>query len=234
MYTLAAFRQIEETMSYTLPDDVFQLLETLTLKVGGNASLLSKGKATKETLVGLLNKLTTDTYNAISAKVLSANPTPDTMRDVFKVAAGNMFYSKVYARLCHQLLQKNESLKDEVMQLYATYKQKIMDRKATLGDKGTTLFLANLALNGTLDVSEGVAMAHAFQTLVEEDSKGDEEVVAVWVEHVALLMTQTKAFTDACALEPRIQLVLKLDTKVHKGVSLKTVFKYMDVLEHFQ
>jgi len=232
MYTLSAFRQIEETMGYTLPDDVFQLLETLTLKVGGNASLLSKGKANKETLVGMLNKLTTDTYNAISAKVLSANP--DTMRDVFKVAAGNMFYSKVYARLCHQLLQKNESLREEVVQLSATYKQKIVERTVTLGDKGTTLFLANLALNGTLPLSEGVAMAHAFQTLVEEDSQGNEDVVAVWVEHVALLMTQNKAFTVACDMEPRIQLVLKLDTKVHKGVSLKTVFKYMDVLEHFQ
>lgn len=234
MYTLAAFRQIEDTMSYTLPDDVFQLLETLTLKVGGNVSLLSKGKANKETLVGLLNKLTTDTYNAISAKVLSANPTTDTMRDVFKVAAGNMFYSKVYARLCHQLLQKNESLKEEVVQLCAAYKQKIMERTVTLGDKGTTLFLANLALNGTLPLSEGIAMAHAFQTLVEEDSHGDEDVVAVWVDHVALLLTQNKAFTEACALMPRIQLILKLDTKVHKGVSLKTVFKYMDVLEHFQ
>ena len=234
MYTLAAFRQIEETMSYTLPDDVFQLLETLTLKVGGNALLLSKGKANKETLVGLLNKLTTDTYNAISAKVLSANPTCETMRDVFKVAAGNMFYSKVYARLCHQLLQKNESLRLEVTQLCATYQQKIVEREVTLGDKGTTLFLANLALNGTLPLSEGVAIAHAFQTLVEEDSKCDEDMVAIWVDHVSLLLTQNKAFTDACALDPRIQVLLKLDTKVHKGISLKTVFKYMDVLEHFQ
>ena len=231
MYTLAAYRQIEEKMEhFMLPDFVYQVIESLTVKVGGNVSLVQK--QVKESLVGLLNKLTTDTYSTISTKILTSSPCVETIDDIFKVACNNMFYSKVYARLCSQIVAKNESLRQVVFSKCKDY----IDSVETVSAKtrGTTLFVSNLALNGTIPLSEGVRLATTLQTLVESNTEGDEETVNEWVEHIAVVLMLSETLMNACALESRIRAVTELDTSKHSGVSLKVVFKYMDILEHFK
>jgi hypothetical protein len=231
MYSLLSYRQIEEKMeNYMLSDCVYQIIESLTLKVGGNTSLVQKN--VKESLVGLLNKLTNDTYATISTKILASAPSPETIEDIFKVAVNNMFYSKLYARLCSQLVSKNELLRPIVLDKCQGYIASVKE----VGSKtrGTTLFVANLALNGTIPLSEGVRLGSLLQQYVEENMDGDEDIVAEWVEHLALLLMLNKTLTDACGLEERIRLLTEIDTSKHKGISLKTVFKYMDILEHFK
>jgi hypothetical protein len=225
------FRQIEERMDhYMLPDEVYQIIEKLTLKVGGTSS--SVQKQTKESLVGLLNKLTTDTYATISTKILASTPTTETLDELFKVASNNMFYSKVYARLCNQLVSMNESFRAVVHQKCSAFIGEASE--VTLKHRGMTLFVTNLALNGTLPISEYVRLAHSFQDLVESNVQGDEDRVYEWTEHLALLLTVNKSLTDTCALEPRMKGVVELDSKNNKGITLKVVFKFMDILDHFK
>ena len=231
MYTLAAFRQIEERMDhYMLPDYVYDVIQSLTLKVGGNASLVQK--QVKESLVGLLNKLTTDTYATISTKILASTPTTETIDDIFKVASNNMFYSKVYARLCNQLVVKTDVLRAVVQDKCVAY----IDQGGytTAKNRGTTVFVANLALNGTLPMAECVRMAHAIQNRIEVNTDGEEDEVTELVEHLGLILMLNKTVTDACALESRMRAIVDLDTKTNKGITLKIVFKYMDILEHFK
>ena len=231
MYTLASFRQIEEKMDhFMLPDLVYQVIESLTLKVGGNASLVQK--QVKESLVGLLNKLTTDTYAAISSKILASTPTVETIDDLFKVASNNMFYSKVYARLCHQVVLKNEALREVVHEKCTVYIGQCGNINAK--HRGMTVFVANLALNGTIPLAEGVRLATTLQTMIEANTCGEEEVVSEWVEHLSLVLMLNKSLTEACALEPRMRSILDLDTNSNKGVTLKIVFRYMDILDHFK
>ena len=231
MYTLAAFRQIEERMvTFVLPDYVYEVIESLTLKVGGSASLVQK--QVKESFVGLLNKLTTDTYAAISTKILASTPVVETIDDLFKVAVNNVFYSKVYARLCNQLVLKNEALREVVNVKCTTYVAQCAN--VTAKNRGMTVFLANLALNGTVPMAECVKLATAFQTLVEVNSNGDEDQVSEWVEHLGLILMLHKSVTEACALEKRIKGILDMDTKTNKAITLKVVFKYMDISDHFK
>ena len=148
MYTLKAFRTIEETMGeFALPEEVFALLEMLTQKVGGNTALMTRGKMTKESMNGLLNKLTNDTYLQISTKVLNSNPTQATIDTLFKVACGNMFYSKVYARLCNQIVEVKEALRPCVADKCSEHVQKLQAGvQEALKDRGLTLFATNLSL----------------------------------------------------------------------------------------
>jgi hypothetical protein len=231
MYSLAAFRQIEERMEpFVLPAKIYEIIESLTIKVGGQAAFVQK--QVKESLVGLLNKLTNDTYTAISSKILASSPTVETIDDIFKVACNNTFYSKVYARLCNQIIAKNESVRTHVQEKCTAFID--CAEQVTSKDRGMTTFVANLALNGTLPLSECVRYAHLLQSNVEANTEGNDETVAEYVEHLAILLTLNKSLTDACALEPRIKVTVELDTKKYKGVTLKTVFKYMDILDHFK
>ena len=231
MYSLAAFRQIEEGMeNYMLPESIYTIIEILTVKVGGSAT--SVPKQAKESLLTLLNKLTNDTYSTISTKILTASPTSETLTDVFKVAANNMFYSKLYARLCHQIVNKNEALRPCILEKCTTYIESSIE--VTSKQRSMTVFVTNLALNGTIPMSECVRLVHKFQTQIEANTDGDEDTVSEWVEHLALILTSNKTIMETCALEPRIQSIVELDTKKHKGITLKIIFKYMDVLEHFK
>lgn len=236
MYTLKTIRTIEEAMGdYVLPEHVFSILETLTQKVGGNTALMSRGKMTKESLNGLLNKLTTDTYLQISTKVMNSNPTQATIDTLFKVAGGNMFYSKVYARLCNQIVELKEALRPCVLEKCAAHLLGLEggDQEA-MRERGLTLFTTNLALNGCIPMDTCVEMARTLQTKVEENLDGDEETVSAYVDHLTVVLTQNKVLTDSCKLEARVRSVSEVDTKKHKGVSLKVVFKCMDILDHFK
>ena len=231
MYSLAAFRQIEEGMeNYMLPESIYTIIEVLTVKVGGSAT--SVPKQAKESLLTLLNKLTNDTYSTISTKILTASPTSETLTDVFKVAANNMFYSKLYARLCHQIVNKNEALRPCILEKCTTYIDSSLE--VTSKQRSMTVFVTNLALNGTIPTSECVRLVYKFQTQIEANTDGDEDIVSEWVEHLALILTSNKTIMDTCSLEPRIQSIVELDPKKHKGITLKIIFKYMDVLEHFK
>jgi hypothetical protein len=231
MFSLKSIRDIEEKMGeYSLSEEVFAVIAMLTSKVGGNTLLLSKGKVNKESLNGLLNKLTNDTYNQIAAKVLSSVPTSDTIDTIIKVANGNMFYSKVYARLCHQIIEKNDGLRVHLLEKCTSH----VDGIANIGERGLTLFVTNLALNGCVPMELCVDMANRIQTKIEEHKDDDEEVVSTYIDHLTLILTQTKALTETCALEARVRTVSETDTKKHKGISLKNVFKCMDILDHFK
>ena len=226
MYTLERIKSIET--NYTLPDHVLEVLDALLMKIGGNPLAVSSNK---ESLKGLLNKLTADTYNAISAKILKSKPSLETVDDIFKTAHANMFYSKLYARLCLQMAPHAE-IQQRIVEKSEAYVKDVAN--VTAEDRGATLFVCNLGLNGTIPMQLCTAMAKALQNAVEGNLDGDEEKTFVYVDHLALVLTQNKAFTDECALGPSIQKMLDLDTKRHKGISLKIIFKYMDIIDHFK
>ena len=226
MYTLERIKSIET--NYTLPDHVLEVLDALLLKIGGNPLAVSTNK---ESLKGLLNKLTNDTYNAISAKILKSKPSLETVEDIFKTAHANMFYSKLYARLCLQMAP-NAEMQQRILEKCEAYVKDVANVSAE--DRGASLFVCNLGLNGTIPLQLCTTMAKGLQDAVEANVDGDEEKTFVYVDHLALILTQNKSFTDQCELGPSMKKVVDIDTKRHKGVTLKIIFKYMDILDHFK
>lgn len=248
-YTLARFKEIETAgFDYTIPDEIVEAIRAIASIVGAATyshspvfpkpvSKLTGEKRLGE-VVGLLNKLTADSYDKISGKVvevighLDPSDTDKLCEAVFRIASGNRFYSKIYANLCKELCQ------------YPAFKQ-ILDAKcegcaaglATLTPDGRalTLFLTNLAVNGTISQGVAVEAAQQLQQLVEEgvESADKKPQVEEWTEHLALMLTVQKQFKTACGLDDRLSLISKMLPKAHPGLSVKTVFRYLDMIEHF-
>jgi hypothetical protein len=231
IYSLAAIRKIEAAMpSRTVPEEVYLLIQSLTEKVGGN--MPTKSVSMKENVTGLLNKLTTDTYAVITTKVCGLPLTESLVEDVFIFAYRNTFYSKLYARLVKDMVSVQTSLLPFIEAKYTAYLGEV--KALTPEDKGKTLLLVLLALNGTVNVDLGIRIVTALQAFVEANLHNDESCTFPWVEHLTVALTQNKSFTASCNVEERIRAITEMDVKKTKGVSLKVVFKYMDILDHFK
>ena len=248
-YTLARFKEIEVAgFDYSIPDDIVEKIRAIASIVGAATyshspvfpKPISKqgGEKRLGEVVGLLNKLTADSYDKIAGKVvevighLDPAETDKLCEAVFQIASGNRFYSKIYANLCKELCQ------------YPAFKQ-ILDAKCegyaaglpaiTPDGRALTLFLTNLAVNGT--IAQGVALqaAQLLQQLVEEgvDNADKKPQVEEWTEHLALMLTVHKPFKTACGLDDRLVAISKMLPKSHPGLSVKTVFRYLDMIEHF-
>jgi hypothetical protein len=243
-YTLSQFKEIETNgFDLTLSPAVVEAIRTLASIVGAvsySPTPVFPKPVGKQgqfgEVVGLLNKLTADSYDKISVNVIAVidhfDPaeTEKLCEAIFGIASGNRFYSKLYANLCKELCR------------YPAFKE-IMNKRcgaldlSTLTSEGRalTLFLGNLAINGAIPQEVAVHAAQELQRLVEEnlDSAEKKPQIEEWTEHLALLLTISKQFKAACGLDDRLLKISKLPHKAHPGLSVKTIFRYLDILEHF-
>lgn len=245
-YTLAQFKEIEAAgFDYAIPPEIVDAIRAIASIVGAVSYSPSPvfPKAIKPSdekrlgeVVGLLNKLTADSYDKIAGKIvgvighLDPSETDKLCEAVFRIASGNRFYSKIYANLCKELCQ------------YPAFKQ-ILDSTCagytagalTVDMRALTLFLTNLAVNHTISMGIAVQAAQRLQQLVEDsvDSADKKEQIDEWTEHLALMLTVQKPFKAACGLDGRLVLLSQLKPKEHAGLSVKTIFRYLDIIEHF-
>lgn len=245
-YTLSAFEEVEAAgFDYAIPPEIVKAIQRIAGIVGATTYSPTpvfpkpdkKGGKLGE-VVGLLNKLTAESYAKIGGKVvdlmghLDPAETDKFCETVFSIASGNRFYSKIYADLCKELCKYEgfKTLLDARCAKYAT------DLPTTTADgRALTLFVTNLALNGSIAQSLAVSGAQQLQDLIEAslDDAAKKEQVEEWSEHLALMLTQQRAFTAACGLQARLAAISKTAPKARAGLSIKTVFRYMDILEHF-
>ena len=248
MYTLAQYKEIEAAgFDYRIPDNILEAIRAIASIVGAvsySPAPVFPKPAPKHSagalgeVVGLLNKLTTDTYDKISTLVvelidhLDPAETDKLCEAVFRIASGNRFYSKIYANLC-KLLCKFPAFKEILDRTCALRAGELAE--LTSDGRALTLFLTNLALNNTIQAAVVVGVAQQLQQLVEDhvDDAAKKPQIEEWSEHLALMLTQQRAFTASCGLQDRMLRTSQLIPKAHPGLSIKTVFRYLDILEHF-
>lgn len=245
-YTLSAFEEIEAAgFDYAIPPEIVKAIQRIAGIVGAVSYSPTpvfpkpdkKGGKLGE-VVGLLNKLTAESYDKVAGKVvdvmghLDPAETDKFCETVFTIASGNRFYSKIYANLCKELCKYEgfKTLLDARCAKYAT------DLPTTTAEgRALTLFVTNLAINGSIALEIAVSGAQQLQDLIEANlgDAGKKEQIEEWSEHLALMLTQQRGFTAACGLQARMAALSKTPPKTHAGLSLKTVFRYMDMVEHF-
>jgi hypothetical protein len=248
-YTLAQFKEIEAAgFDYAIPPEIVDSIRAIASIVGAVSysptpvfpKPISKqgGEKSLGEVVGLLNKLTADSYDKIAVKIvgvighLDPSDTDKLCEAVFRIASGNRFYSKIYANLCKELCQYPafKQILDTTCEGYAAGVHAI-----TADGRALTLFLTNLAVNHTISMAIAVQAAQQLQQLVEDsvDSADKKEQIDEWTEHLALMLTVHKPFKAACGLDARLAQLSKLKPKEHAGLSVKTIFRYLDMIEHF-
>ena len=245
-YPISAFEEIEAGgFDYSIPPEIVKAIQRIAGIVGAVPYSPTpvfpkpdkKGGRLGE-VVGLLNKLTADSYDKIAGKVvdmmghLDPSETDKFCETVFTIASGNRFYSKIYANLCKELC-KYEGFKALLDARCAKFSTDLAT--TTAEGRALTLFVTHLAINGSIALEIAVSGAQQLQALVEAnlDEASKKEQIEEWSEHLALMLTLQKGFTAACGLQARMVALSKTPPKARAGVSIKTVFRYMDMVEHF-
>lgn len=227
--------------------------------------LVNKGVDKKiDELRGLLNKLTTNSYEKIKPKIIdiievivSNEENEDDKYKIgnfiFDIASTNKFYSDLYAQLYSELISKYEVLKsilDDNINNYLVLfdniesgdpkidydkfcKINIVNEKR----KAMSLFITNLIKYDVVNSELIMNLISKLQLLMDtnidyEDKKSTTEEI---VENIYLLIINGIEFIK----EDKDDLILTFSEYLEqfnnkKGISNKTKFKYMDIIDYIK
>jgi hypothetical protein len=225
IYTLDVIRRIEKKPgTYSLPAEVVDLIASISDQLG--ISPIS-APARKESLNGLLNKLTHETYPGI-APLIGKLLTPGAFDELYAVMSGNMFYAKLYAQLCSSLVAQHPTLQD-----YLQAKLDSADlRRLKDTERSHTALFAALGKAGLLPPVKDVA-PRLCELIVELwDDPEQKDQISELTEHLFILIT-----TDVRAyrhLRGSVAHIAAASPARFKGLCNKTTFRLMDISDRFE
>jgi hypothetical protein len=221
-----------------------------------------------DTIRSFLNKMSDRNYvqmktNIIEIldKLIQEEISPDEMMRVsatiFDIASNNRFFSKLYADLYSELIEKYQIMKDifdknfhSFLELFETveyvdpevdYNKYCKINKDNEKRKALSSFFVNLTLNGLLKSSQLLEVVQKmFVSLVElmkeEDNKSQ---VDEYTENVAILYNkkyfveedESQYMVDGKTISEMIKMLSECKVKSYPSLSNKSIFKYMDILD---
>jgi hypothetical protein len=224
MYSLELFNRIEKTIPHqtVLPDDVGQLLTSLAEQLGLHTH------STKRTVVllGLLNKLSAETYKEIATQI-DLILTEAAYASLYEVVSSNLFYSQLYATLCRYLLRHHPTLKAFLAAKAAEFNLKTV----TESNRTKTLFFTNLSLLEVLDPGLCIVIAESLHSHITGhwDDVDYKEQIAEWTEHLVIVVSsKPPVFVQ---LKPKFSAVAKCSPKEHVALTNRAIFRYEDMLD---
>jgi hypothetical protein len=207
----------------------------------------------------LLNKMTDKNYIDIRNKIIDVIDTIESEDmskvsiTIFEIASNNRFFSKIYADLYSDLMNKHESMKpvfEESLGKFVTlfdtidYVDSIVDydkfckiNKDNEKRKALGAFFVNLMNNNIIRKEEIVSITlnllNQMHKFISEDNKKNE--VDELTENIAILYNPT-LYSDADLVDGSTIPVMaarlsKSKVKDYKSLTNKTVFKFMDLVE---
>ena len=218
-----------------------------------------------------LNKITDNTFDEVFAALcmriddLKDEPDASHLQTVgaaiFNTASSNHFFSSVYARLFHRLLQKyDEVFKvvfqtnfDQFMALFKTIEHADSKKDYTrfcevnkTNDKrrAMSLFIINLMKVGVVTTTQVLDIVQQLQTLVKEhlhQTNRTNEVEEL-TENLFIILKDahpqlSKSHDEewqAIVLEVEYNSRLKPKSAKHPSITNKTIFKHMDILDELK
>jgi hypothetical protein len=218
-----------------------------------------------------LNKITDNTFDevfvALCARIDELKDEPDASHlqtvgaAIFNTASSNHFFSAVYARLFHQLLQKyDEVFKvvfqtnfDQFMALFKTIEHADSKKDYTrfcevnkTNDKrrAMSLFIINLMKVGVVTTSQVMDIVQQLQSLIKEHLRQSNHTneVEELTENLFIILKDahpqlSKSHDEewqAVVLEVEYNSQLKPKSAKHPSITNKTIFKHMDILDELK
>ena len=218
-----------------------------------------------------LNKITDKTFDEVFAALcnrideLKDEPDASHLQTVgaaiFNTASSNHFFSAVYARLFHQLLQKyDEVFKsvfqtnfDQFMALFKTIEHADAKKDYTrfceinkTNDKrrAMSLFIINLMKEGVVTPMQIMDIVQQLQTLIQEHLRQadraneveelTENLFIILKDAHPILSAKHKEEWAAVVIEVEYNSQLKPKNAKYPSVTNKTIFKHMDILDELK
>ena len=218
-----------------------------------------------------LNKITDKTFvevfAALCARIDELKDEPDASHlqtvgaAIFNTASSNHFFSAVYARLFHQLLQKyDEVFKsvfqtnfDQFMTLFKTIEHADAKKDYTrfceinkTNDKrrAMSLFIINLMKEGVVTSLQVLDIVQQLQTLIQEHMRQSDRSneVEELTENLFIILKDAHQFLSAShegewaavVLEIEYNSQLKPKNAKYPSITNKTIFKHMDILDELK
>jgi hypothetical protein len=218
-----------------------------------------------------LNKITDKTFDEVFAALcnrideLKDEPDASHLQTVgaaiFNTASSNHFFSAVYARLFHQLLQKYDAVFksvfqtnfDQFMALFKTIEHADAKKDYTrfceinkTNDKrrAMSLFIINLMKEGVIAPMQIMDIVQQLQTLIQEHMRQTdraneveeltENLFIILKEAHPVLIARHAEEWAAIVLEVEYNSQLKPKNAKYPSVTNKTIFKHMDILDELK
>jgi hypothetical protein len=202
----------------------------------------------KTNIIGLLDKLIEE--NSISQT--------DVMRIssyLFEFASTNRYFSKLYADLYTELVNKYECMKQTLDDSFHSFLELFINieyvdpdvnydefcriNKVNEKRKALSAFFINLSANNLLSHDKLVDLTHKMiLRVVEYMPMSDKKAhVDEYTENIAILFNKgeyakvTDKFIDGKTIMETIQMLATSKTKTYPGLSSKCIFKYMDLID---
>lgn len=218
-----------------------------------------------------LNKITDKTFNDMKDKLiviinnlcesgLDENSMDKISKTIYDISSSNKFYSKIYADVYAELMEKYGWLRKLFDQKLAGFigcfdnivycdpdkdYNKFCDmNKMNEQRKATTQFYMNLYINGFIPAS---TMTVYLQTLLEKvrimiDENDKKNEVDEYTENIAIMFDKTmienaeedmdcEYCVGGMSISEFITKLAKSKTKDYKSLSNKSIFKYMDLVD---
>ena len=218
-----------------------------------------------------LNKITDKTFDevfaALCARIDELKDEPDASHlqtvggAIFNTASSNHFFSAVYARLFHQLLQKYDAVFkgvfetnfDQFIGLFGSIEHadakkdytrfcevnKTNDKRRAMG-----LFIVNLMKVGVVTTMQTLNIVQQLQTLIQEHMRQSDRAneVEELTENLFIILKDAhphlsrshKEEWEAVVLEIEFNSKLKPKNAKYPSITNKTIFKHMDILDELK
>ena len=226
---------------WTLPADVLAVIHSVYKVVGADDYSSSpifpvketKKKKPKPTLAEFtanLNKLSEETFDAVSTLIDTSLEQMDVVvrsaaaEYLVETASRNSFASELYARIFQRASEK-----------WPVFYEKFSDRQDDFKDalktgeeKQRTFLLFAIHLNKLGAIGSLQVLVEKIQSMVEACAGNADlkNAIEEWSELVSLLVSHNYLLPVE-----RVKIITDMRTKTHPGISNKTVFKYMDMLD---
>ena len=214
-----------------------------------------------QSIKGSLNKLTDKNYNTMRDDIFSTleklenTDEYDLVLDIiFNIASSNRFYSKVYASLYKELMERSSAVFTERINLELTnYIERFLDVKNVNANENYEEFCENNKKNEerkalteffihlmSMNVITKERIVDLFNSLIDLVNKHvtDQEHKATIVElseNIFIFMNCGISFFNEAGLYENmiieIKDITKMKVKDYPGLSNKSLFKFMDIMD---
>ena len=218
-----------------------------------------------------LNKITDKTFDevfaALCTRIDELKDEPDASHlqtvggAIFNTASSNHFFSAVYARLFHQLLQKYDDVFkgafqtnfDQFMALFKTIEHADAKKDYTrfcevnkTNDKrrAMSLFIINLMKEGVVSTFQTLDIVQQLQSLIRDNMRQSERTneVEELTENLFVILKDAHPFLrtghpdEWAAIANDVECISQLKPKNAKYPSAtnKTIFKHMDIMDELK
>ena len=215
-----------------------------------------------------LNKITDKTFDEVFVALCTRIDQLTDVSDIqtvgaaiFNTASSNHFFSAVYARLFHQLLQKYDAVFkgvfetnfDQFIGLFGSIEHadakkdytrfcevnKTNDKRRAMG-----LFIVNLMKVGVVTTMQTLDIVQQLQTLIQEHMRQSDRAneVEELTENLFIILKDAhphlsrshKEEWEAVVLEIEFNSKLKPKNAKYPSITNKTIFKHMDILDELK